>query len=233
MNMPASAGTPERAPTTFRLPTSLATDSDAAATLALTRYYGHPYLGDDAYVGAHFDSWSSTGDREGEADRFTADDLVAVSFLSVQIPPRAARAILDTEAETLNAHLAAIGPDRDLVDESDLLAPGWPAWDLETALWELPGIGRTKATKLIARKRPRLYPIWDSVVSEVLGTTRAHLNPVREALRADDGALHRRLLSLREEADLPVEVSVLRVFDVIAWMDGKNRGLGDSADLGR
>ncbi|MGV9871043.1 DUF6308 family protein [Rhodococcus koreensis] len=71
---------------TLRLPTTLAADSDAAAVAALTRYYGRPYLGDDAYVGAHFDSWSSTGDRVGEAGRFTADDLVAVTFLSVQVP---------------------------------------------------------------------------------------------------------------------------------------------------
>ena len=63
---------------TLRLPTTLATDSDAAAIAALTRYYGRPYLGDDAYVGAHFDSWSSTGDRAGEADRFTVDGLVSV-----------------------------------------------------------------------------------------------------------------------------------------------------------
>ncbi|MGW5148205.1 DUF6308 family protein [Rhodococcus koreensis] len=63
---------------TLRLPTTLATDSDTAAVAALTRYYGRPYLGDDAScVGAHFDSWSSTGDRAGEADWFTADDLVA------------------------------------------------------------------------------------------------------------------------------------------------------------
>ncbi|MFC9839742.1 DUF6308 family protein [Rhodococcus sp. NPDC127530] len=116
-------------------------------------------------------------------------------------------------------------------DEPDPPTPGWPAWDLETALWALPGIGQTKATKLIARKRPRLYPIWDSVVSQVLGTERSHLNPVREALRADGGALHHRLLSLREEAGLPEEISALRVFDVIAWMDGKNRGLDDHIDL--
>ncbi|RYF87837.1 MAG: hypothetical protein EON95_21265 [Caulobacteraceae bacterium] len=218
---------------TLRLPTTLSTDSDAAAVAALTRYYDRPYLGDDAYVGAHFDSWSSTGDRAGEADRFTADDLVAVTFLSVQIPPTAARAVLHTRAEALNALLAAVGPDRDLVDEPDPLTPGWPAWDLETALWALPGIGRTKATKLIARKRPRLYPIWDSVVSQVLGTERSHLNPVREALRADDGALHNRLESLRGEAGLPEEISALRVFDVIAWMDGKNRRLGESSDLER
>ena len=189
---------------TLRLPTTLATDSDAAAIEALTKYYDRPYLGDAAYVGAHFDSWSSTGNRAGEADRFTADDLVAAGVpVGVQVPPTAARAILHTEAEALNALLTAIGPDRDLVDEPDPLTPGWPAWDLETALWALPGIGQTKATKLIARKRPRLYPIWDSVVSQVLGTERAHLNPVREALRADDGALHRRLLSIRKEAGLP------------------------------
>ncbi|MFC0452361.1 DUF6308 family protein [Rhodococcus jostii] len=108
-----------------------------------------------------------------------------------------------------------------MVDEPDPFAPGWPAWDLETALWALPGIGRTKATKLITRKHPRLYPIWVSVVSAVLGTGRAHLNPVWEALRADEGALHRRLLSLRGEAGLPEGISALRVFDVIAWMDGE------------
>ncbi|MFC9553854.1 hypothetical protein ACFTWF_23690 [Rhodococcus sp. NPDC056960] len=34
----------------------------------------------------------------------------------------------------------------------------------------------------------------------VVGTARAHLNPVREALRADDGALHGRLLKIRAAA---------------------------------
>ena len=71
------------------------------------------------------------------------------------------------------------------------------------------------------------------MVSQVLGTERAHLNPVREAFRADDAALHHRLLSIRKKAGLPEEISVLRVFDVIAWMDGKNRGLGERSDLGR
>ncbi|GCE37841.1 hypothetical protein Rhow_000725 [Rhodococcus wratislaviensis] len=94
-------------------------------------------------------------------------------------------------------------------------------------------MGWTKATKLIARKRPRLYPIWDSVVSQVLGTERAHLNRVREALRADDAALHHRLLNIRDTAGLPEEISALRVFDVIAWMDGRSRGLGERSDLGR
>jgi hypothetical protein len=33
------------------------------------------------------------------------------------------------------------------------------------------------------------------------------------------------LLSLREEVGLAEEVAALRAFDVIAWMDGKSRGL--------
>jgi len=84
--------------------------------------------------------------------------------------------ILDTEAEAeaeaeaLSALLTAVGPDRGLVDEPDPLAPGWPAWNLETALWALPGIGWTKATKLIARKPPRLYPIF-GFGGRVLGTS--------------------------------------------------------------
>ncbi len=61
-------------------------------------------------------------------------------------------------------------------------------------------IGRTVASKLIARKRPRLFPIYDRVIGEVLDTKQAHLEPVRTALRADDGALQRRLVSLREQA---------------------------------
>ena len=97
-----------------------------------------------------------------------------------------------------------------LFDEPDPLAPGWPAWDLEMALWALPGIGRTKATKLIARKRPGCTRSSDSVVSGVLGTERAHLNPV-----------------------LPEKISALWVFDVIAWMGGKCRGLSERSDLQR
>ncbi|SEB38865.1 DUF6308 family protein [Rhodococcus jostii] len=146
---------------TLRLPTTLATDSDAAAIAALTKYYGRPYLGDDAYVGAHFDSWSSTGDRAGEADRFTADDLVAAG-VPVGTGPTEGGA--GDPAHRGGGAERPSGGDRPGpgpgFDEPEPLTPGWPAWDLETALWALPGIGQTKATKLIARKRPRLYPIW-------------------------------------------------------------------------
>ncbi|MDV7090178.1 DUF6308 family protein [Rhodococcus opacus] len=60
-------------------------------------------------------------------------------------------------------------------------------------------------------------------------TERAHLIPLREALRADEVALHHRVLTIWEEAGLPEEISALRVFDVIAWMDGT----GERSDWGR
>ncbi|MDJ0418013.1 hypothetical protein [Rhodococcus opacus] len=46
------------------------------------------------------------------------------AFLSVQVPPKAARAILDTQAEALNALLTAMGPDRDLVRRTGPARPG-------------------------------------------------------------------------------------------------------------
>jgi len=60
----------------------------------LRRYFGEPFCGPSAAVGAAFDTWDSTGTRSEDVDRFTADDLVAVTFLSVDVPPRAARLLL-------------------------------------------------------------------------------------------------------------------------------------------
>jgi len=63
-------------------------------------------------------------------------------------------------------------------------------------------------------------PVYDSVVSKVLGTKKDHWEPIRVALRKEDHALHNRLLRLRKQAGMSDNVSVLRVLDVIAWMEG-------------
>ena len=71
-----------------------------------------------------------------------------------------------------------------------------------------------------ARKRTRLVPVYDSVVSEVLGTKEDHWERIRAALGENNHALHNRLLGLRKQAGPPDKVSVLRVLDVIARMEG-------------
>ncbi|MFF3228784.1 DUF6308 family protein [Nocardia suismassiliense] len=178
--------------------------------------FRQPYLQGECFAGAYFDNWAR---RSDEANRFTADDLVAVTFLSVRVPPLAARALLDTHADRYAALLAQIGPDRDLADEPQAPTPAWPAWQFGDELRALPRIGRTTASKLLARKRPRLLPIWDTVVAGVFGTRDDHLVPVWAALRRNDNQLSHRLRTIRGVAGLPEEISLLRVLDVIAWME--------------
>lgn len=204
----------------MKLPKSLSQSDDADALALLQCYYGcGAHAHHRPFTGAWFDRWDSTGTRARDADRFTADDLVAVSFLSVDIPPLAAKSLLmGDDADAFAALLQELGPDRDLVQETDGWSDDWVGWRLWQKLVDLPGVGPTRASKLYARKRPRLRPIYDSVVETVLAT-----KYVWEPLRAElqqNADLHPRLLRLRQEADLPSEVSALRVFDVITWMEG-------------
>ncbi|WP_308203640.1 DUF6308 family protein [Gordonia rubripertincta] len=203
----------------MKIPIALQTDDLTTAVDDLKRYFGDPYPG-ERYTGASFDAWDSTGNRDADTDRFTADDLIAISLLSVNAGPAAARTLLRDRAEEFSGHLRAIGPDRDLADEPGPLDKTWPAWQLENQLRTVSGVGLTIATKLIARKRPRLYPIWDTVVVEVLGTRSSHLVPIHATL-SQDAALRQRLQQARADVGLPRHVSELRILDVIAWMQGK------------
>ncbi|OAK53991.1 DUF6308 family protein [Rhodococcoides kyotonense] len=203
------------------LPPPLTADSDDVAVALLRQYYGSTYLDTGCYTGAYFDSWAPHN-RDADSNRFTADDLVAITFLSVNVTASAARELLVTRASRFAELLDAVGPDRDLVDEADGLTPDAPILLLEDELRSVGDIGRTIATKLMARKRPRLVPIYDMVVGRVLNTVMVHRDPIREALRADGGALHTRLLRVRAAAALPGEISALRVLDVISWMHGKS-----------
>ena len=210
----------------FHLPPSLQSESHEAALKQLDVYYA-PEFGDPGYfTGTAFDGWDSNGGRTEDADRFTADDLVAVTFLSVRVEATGAYWLLGPRAEQYNALLQAIGDDRDFADvDGQDITPDSAAWILETELRKLPGVGRTIASKLMARKRPRLVPIYDKVLRKVMGLEEGHWQPLNAALRADDQALQRRLLELRAAANLPESISALRVLDVIAWRDGKDAGL--------
>jgi hypothetical protein len=199
---------------TYRLPESLTTPDSARAVSYLQRYFGT--AGEDPYGGSYYDDWAQPQDP----DRFTADDLVAVSFLSVFVPPSAARRLLASESRRFTELLHDVGPDRDLVDEDRPIDATHPIRRLNRALDDLPGVGPTIASKLLARKRPRLVPIYDSVVARVTDAWTSQWEPLRLELRKD--GLHTRLIDLRERAGLEPNVSALRVYDVITWMEGKD-----------
>jgi hypothetical protein len=204
----------------FRLPPSLQSEDDAEA-LAMLRAYYEPSVGSPgSYAGALFDTWDSAGTRDARWDEFTADDLLAVSFLSVRFSAATAHALLDARRAELSDLLDLVGEDRDLADVEEPIDHTWPAWKLYEALRSIHGIGRTKATKLMARKRPRLIPIYDPVIGKVTNTEDHQWVPLHTALRPNGLLSHERLVRLAARAGLDKAVSALRVLDVIAWMDG-------------
>lgn len=199
--------------------------NEERAVAALEAYFIEPRPDGSGFTGALFDTWDPSGTRSESANTFTADDVVAVSLLSVDVAPRAAVELLTRQRHRLEELLEEVGPDRDLasVEESDV-APGSAAWRLSDALRALPRVGPTTASKLMARKRPRLLPVYDSVIdAHVLSGSGNLWRPLRAALAADNCALHQRLLQLRARACLDEAVSPLRIFDVVAWMDGTGR----------
>ena len=203
----------------MKLPSLLLEEDNAPARDVLSYYYGLSGHRHGAFTGAWFDTWDTTGSRSVDSDRFTADDLVAVSCLSVHVPPEAARVLLSDGADRFSALLSQLGPDRDLVEERHPWPEDWAGWVLWSELAALPGMGPTTVSKVFARKRPRLRPICDSVVARVIDSTQLW-EPLRAQLQAIPD-LHPRLLGLRDELKLPVDVSALRVFDVLTWMEGK------------
>ena len=169
------------------------------------------------YSGARFDGWDSLGTRASDADKFTADDLVAVTFLGVQVPPKAAWRLLCGDPELFSELLAQI-EDRELAETNPAnIREDWPAWQLWERLRELPGVDWVIAGKLLARNRPHLIPVYDRVVKTVTGSDPHYWKSLCAALREKDGALQKRLLQLKTAAALPAFVTPLRVFDVIAW----------------
>lgn len=182
------------------------------------------------YTGGSWDTFDPAGTRGMSADTFTSDDLAACALLSTSIKGKATRELLDPK-NGFGSLLHSIGPDRDFITlESTTGSEFAPVRALYVQLCRISGIGETRATKLLARKRPRLVPIVDSVVRKhIFSNGRKHWEPLHAALKANDNALWERLVELRDLAELPEDVSVLRVFDVLAWMDGSGNTVAESA----
>ncbi|MET8298611.1 DUF6308 family protein [Streptomyces sp. NPDC005180] len=173
------------------------------------------------FTGSRFEHLAGGGDWPEVADRITAEDLVAVQALSVTVPVSVALDILEGPLGVeLSGLLHAIPRDIEMVDaEADVVADGSPADQAWRLLRDQPDVGWVIAGKLLARKRPRLLPVYDKVVRCALGRPRPSFwLALHAAMRADDRALYRQLLALRQVAGVPETVSVLRVCDVVVWM---------------
>jgi len=78
----------------------------------------------------------------------------------------------------------------------------------------LVGIGTASATKLLARKRPRLCPISDSVVIKAVHVPGRTCDVLRCLL--EDPAVRAEIEALRPAA--AAEATLLRILDVALWV---------------
>jgi hypothetical protein len=188
----------------------------------LREYFGVGNPGQrPAFAGGRFDLLDGGGDRSAVRNVITASDIVAVSFLSVPIPAEVSIDLLEGQlGQEIRGYLERIPVDIDLGDPRatrhvQLHQPADRAWQL---LDSGRGMGFVRNGKLLARKRPRLIPVYDDVVRCAYQVPDPQLFWLwlDDLLRTCPGATD-RLDDLKEEAELPYGVSRLRVLDVLVW----------------
>ncbi|MFG2050891.1 DUF6308 family protein [Micromonospora sp. NPDC048935] len=189
----------------------------------LRRYY----LSADGkeFTGGQFERLGGGGDRSETANEFTAGDLIAVQLLSVHIPPPRSLDLLQGQlGRDVAAQLTKIPVTVELGSDaaSPLIADAGPADRAWRMLDHATGLGWVTAGKLLARKRPKLIPVYDGVVSCALGTGTGFWRWLHDILREDDCVLAQQLDARRREAGLPTAISRLRVLDVAVWMRHRN-----------
>lgn len=198
-------------------------DDTDHAVASLKAYYGTSH-----YTGRHFDDFGGGG--LASPNEITTGDLVALALLAVPVGGRAAQALLFDRRQEVGGLLEHIDADLRLWDESDAVDEAISKGGAADDLWNLllsnafPGFGEARVNKLLARKRPNLLPVWDSVIQAALAPPRRGFwRPIRSALVGDDGRRRlRQIEKLRSSADLAADLSPLRILDVVVWM--RNHG---------
>ncbi|WP_052450859.1 DUF6308 family protein [Actinomyces polynesiensis] len=199
------------------------------------------------FDGHLFDSLGQKRNLGVGSCRVTSEDLLAVQMLSVKVPARAVKRILEDEAKIIKALLRrAPGPETPIweVDEDQLTDEGAPLsclWNLlrrnagaplrydgkqSKVTGERDGMGPTLVSKLMARKRPGLIPISDGVVTTALGLPRSgegHWLRARALMlenvtyQGEQMPLHERLERAVEKTESRVPITPLRALDIILW----------------
>lgn len=190
------------------------------------------------YTGGRFEVVAETT----TPNAITARDIVAVSMLSVNVPPRAAAWLLDPAgARVVTALLEQIDPAPIWLQASDVITdPEGPLirlWALLRApSTQLPHvadeneIGPVIAGKLLAAKRPHLVPIYDRVVARALEAPNGRWWECWRASMSDE-ILRDRIRRVRATVaaahPLALALSDLRICDIVIWMAEHGAAQGD------
>lgn len=190
------------------------------------------YTSSGRFTGAWFESSGRPGDPAtgGPVDpspsRFSIEDLQSLALLDVGLQPKTMVELLDRNTEIASL-LGRIDPALSLADAPDPRDETEGPWVPASQLWKLlrsvPQVGRTRASKLMARKRPHLIPGFDRHVAQGLRLTK-HDNDwliIQQVVRAHAERLAE--LHFELQANHPGEgrlrgLSQLRVLDIVIWM---------------
>jgi hypothetical protein len=185
----------------------LGEDGGRAAESSLTAYF---FPG--AYTGANFEKYAQPG-----TDKFTAEDIVAVSMLSVDIPAPVSNWILGDGSVELTKLLQKLPTDATIKTMD--MSKGSDSWKLWKAIFQKRGMGETKTSKLTAAKRPELFPVYDKHVARALGISKDNYwAPWQEFICSDDGARCTKIVEQMATRNAITGIPVLRLFDVVVWM---------------
>ncbi len=173
------------------------------------------------YAGRRFNSFA-LAESQANPNRFTAGDILAVQCLSVTVPIEVAIDLVEGQlGDDIAELLVHVPRDLDLGSDraAEALKLGSKAADAWKLLTQQDDVAWVTAGKLLARKRPRLIPVWDNVVRCALGRPepgRVWLWLNNDVFRSTE--IRDQLKTLHDAAGLPSEVSLPRTFDVVVWM---------------
>jgi hypothetical protein len=175
------------------------------------------------FTGANFDSIGHRWDDARFTNEITASDLVALSTLSVPVTGGAANEILSPEFQSKASALLMEIPTQASIASAGAFerwmigdALAWRLWYLVDDVRDM---GAVSTSKLLARKRANLVPIYDTEISAAwgLGGPNDMWRPMQDLLSGSDGALLAVGEEIRDAAGVPSFVAPLRVLDAVVW----------------
>jgi Family of unknown function (DUF6308) len=166
----------------------------------------------------------------GERDRVTKADIIAINTTMAARSPHAVwDALISSGAP--QGWLVRMDPDWDLIglDDETWQARGRQAIDGAIQATVGPGRGLSVATKVLHLKRPKLFPVLDSLVLQQLRVTDS-VPPMKviEHLRAEGRRNLDGLEAVQRQVSAHYDRSLVRILDVLLWASHPAAGLAPS-----
>lgn len=199
------------------------TPESRAARLFEYYYCSRNDDGSPRFSGSRFDSLGKHASDDSAANEITAEDIAAVLCLGVNIPGDAVVKLLECNKSQISELLGQIPVNVSLwdSDQAEVEAKSSASNKLWNELKSIHGIKAVKVSKLMARKRPRLIPIYDRRIQAALKLSSAtgYWTIYRNLMLASVNGkpLYEGLQELVAASKVGPNVTALRACDVILW----------------